>query len=362
MPKTIEKHIYELFEPENGNPKYTKTYCSEHSGAYIVYTGTTMGIFGKVDSADYSIPSLTFTTDGEKAGTLEYIADNGYCIGGHRTILKPLSTQLDLLYFKFVLQPLFYANVKKGDVPSLHFNRIKNKKVLVPIKDNGDFDLDKQKELAKRYQEIEIKKKALLDKIIVLQSAKVILDTDNSINFKYIPLNQMITHNNGKANYTKEFCQTVKGEFPVYSANNKTPLAYVNFADYDGTYLTYSKNGCAGYIRVVSGKFSINGDRCVITLNDGYENIDLLYLKYFLEPIFRANIKGRIGINGKNEYTKINGNMIKKLNITIPIPINSDNTFDIEKQRTMAQKYATIDSIKSEIFKQIVELTSITVS
>lgn len=147
----------------------------------------------------------------------------------------------------------------------------------------------------------------------------------------------------------------------MYSANNKTPLGYINFADYDGTYLTYSKNGCAGYISIMSGKFSVNGDRCVITLNDGYENIDLLYLKYFLEPIFRANIKGRIGINGKNEYTKINGNMIKKLNIAVPIPIKSDKTFDVEKQKALSQKYATIDSIKRDVFKQITELTSITV-
>lgn len=36
MSKTIEKYIHELFEPENGNSKYTKTYCREHSGDYIV--------------------------------------------------------------------------------------------------------------------------------------------------------------------------------------------------------------------------------------------------------------------------------------------------------------------------------------
>lgn len=228
-------------------------------------------------------------------------------------------------------------------------------------KDDDTIDIERQSELCIKYQDVENKRNALFNKIDYLKNVKVLLESDRTVDYMFIPLNQIITHNNGKATYTKEFCQTVKGEFPVYSANNKTPLAYINFADYDGTYLTYSKNGCAGYISIVSGKFSVNGDRCVITLNDGYENIDLLYLKYFLEPIFRANIKGRIGINGKNEYTKINGNMIKKLNIAVPIPIKSDKTFDVEKQKALAQKCATIDSIKRDVFKQIAELITITV-
>lgn len=102
MPKTITKKISELFKPENGNPKYTKSYCKEHTGDFIVYTGTTIGIFAKVDFADYTKPNLTFTTDGEKAGTIEYITDTGYCIGGHRTVLKPIVENIDLLYFKFI--------------------------------------------------------------------------------------------------------------------------------------------------------------------------------------------------------------------------------------------------------------------
>lgn len=361
MSKTIEKHIHELFEPENGNSKYTKTYCSEHSGDYIVYTGTTIGVFGKVDSADYSTPNLTFTTDGEKAGTLEYITDEGYCIGGHRTILKPLSPKLDLLYFKFILQPLFYINVKKGDVPSLHFNRIKNKKVQVPIKDNGEFDLERQKELAKKYQDIEQKKKQLLEKAEEIKKVKILINRDNGISYKKIPINSMFKHNNGKSIYTKEYCRAHSGPFPVFSANNQFPIGHMKNADYSGEYLTYSKNGCAGYITIMNGDFSVNGDRCVLTFNDGYENIDLLYLKYLLEPIFRANIKGRIGINGKNEYTKINSTMIKKLNISIPIPIKEDGSFDIEKQRELAQKYAVIDSIKDDVHKKIIQLTDMAV-
>lgn len=356
MSKTIEKYIHQLFEPENGNSKYTKTYCSEHSGNYIVYTGTTIGVFGKVDSADYSTPNLTFTTDGEKAGTLEYITDEGYCIGGHRTILKPLSTQLDLLYFKFILQPLFYSNVKRGDVPSLHFNRIKNKKVLVPIKDNGEFDLERQKELAQRYKTVEAQKENLLKKINHLKLSKVLLE--NATSYVEVKVTDLFTPKNGNSAYTKEWCQTHLGSVPLYSGNTFGAFAYIDIADYKGEYITWAKDGLAGFILYHNGEFSLTGHRGILLPTEKCKNIDLLYIKFILEPIFRANIKGRLGINGKNEYTTLNTEMIKKIPQKLKIPIKPDGTFDLEKQKELAQKYATIDSIKDDIYNKVTQLTS----
>lgn len=214
--------------------------------------------------------------------------------------------------------------------------------------------------MALKYQELEEKKNVLLNKIECLKRAKIKFDSDYS-GYAQIDFNKMVTHHNGKAAYTKEYCQKHKGDIPVYSANNNTPIAFMDKADYSGEYLTYSKNGCAGYITVKNSDFSVNGDRCVITLNKGYDNIDLHYLKYFLEPVFRANIKGRIGINGKNEYTKINSTMIKKLNLKIPIPVKKDGSFDLEKQKEIAQKYAIIESIKRDLYNRVLELTNIVI-
>lgn len=360
MPKIIEKKIDELFDAVNGNSKYTKSYCREHAGQFVVYTGTTIGVFGKLDKADYVTPNLTFTTDGENAGTIEYITDVGYCIGGHRTILRPIVDKLNLLYFKFVLQPIFYNKVKRGDVPSLHFNQIKHIKIGIPANSDGSFDLKAQEELALKYQDIENKKRLLIEKIEYLKNSRIIFN-NLRFNFVEVSLNTLVTHHNGNSNYTKEFCREHAGIFPVFSANNNAPIGYIDKADYNGEFLTYSKNGCAGYISIMNGLFSINGDRCVLKLNNEYKGIDISYLKYYLEPIFRANIKGRIGVNGKNEYTKLNSTMIKKLDITIPIPIKADGSFDLEKQQELAQKYATIDSIKEELYNKIQNLTKVVV-
>lgn len=53
--------------------------------------------------------------------------------------------------------------------------------------------------------------------------------------------------------------------------------------------------------------------------------------------------------------------MIKKLNITVPIPINSNGEYDLEMQKELARKYATIETIKDNIYKQIKELTDIVI-
>lgn len=108
-------------------------------------------------------------------------------------------------------------------------------------------------------------------------------------------------------------------------------------------------------------KDSLTGHRGILIPTEKCKNIDLLYIKYILEPIFRASIKGRLGINGKNEYTTLNATMIKKIPQKLKIPIKADGIFDIEKQRELAQKYAVIDSIKDDVYKKIIQLTDMTV-
>ena len=84
-------------------------------------------------------------------------------------------------------------------------------------------------------------------------------------------------------------------------------------------------------------------------------------MRLMIEPIFRRNIKGRLGINGKNEYTTLNSAMIKAIKEKIQIPIKADGSFDLDKQKDLAQKFATIEGIKENIRNQIEALTNIVV-
>lgn len=361
MPKTMMVKIDDLFSAENGNSKYTKAYCNAHKGDYVVYTGTTIGVFGKVNHADYTVPNLTFTTDGEKAGTIEYINDNGYCIGGHRTILKPKSENIDLLYFKYILQPYFFQNVKRGDVPSLHFNRIKHILVPIPINDVEKYDLEKQKEIAKKFFNVESKKNQLYRKIIHLNDSKILIDNDENIIYEYLSFNKMFSLKRGNI-ISKNYLNEHKGVFPVYSTQ-KGIYGHINTYMMNGNYLLWNTDGLAGYIKQTKGPFSFTNIVGIMIPTGMFDmkNIYLDYLKWYLEPIFRDNRKGRMGINGKNEYTKLNSTMIEKLDIQIPIPLNENGEYDLDKQKELANKYATIAYIKEGICDRVRELTDIVV-
>lgn len=188
------------------------------------------------------------------------------------------------------------------------------------------------------------------------------IDKEDGVEYEDVPLNSMVTHHNGNASYTKTWCQNHKGEYPIYSANNLEPISHIESYDYDGEYLTYSKNGCAGYITILKGCFSINGDRCVMSINDEYAGkINLLYLKYYLEPVFRKNKKGRLGAFGKNEFTKLNSTMIKNLNIKVPILLTTDGFYDFEKQEEFAARYKQIDETKQGLIDKIIKITSINI-
>ena len=361
MLKTIRKKISEIFEPVNGNSKYTKKYCSEHIGNYIVYTGTTIGIFAKVDAPDYTEPNLTFTTDGENAGTIEYIVDEGYCIGGHRTILKPIINNISLEYFKHILQPVFYKNVKDGSVPSLRFNQVADVEVEVPALDEDTLDIDKQIELAKKYNDVEIKRCKLLNDINFLKEVKISIGNENDSTFKNVPLNDMFKLKRGKI-ISKVDIMNNKGKYPVYSTQREI-YGYISTYMQDGKFLLWNTDGLGGYIKIANGKFSytnIVGILLPKKENYNFDKVSLGYLKCILEPIFRANRKGRMGINGKNEYTKINSTMIEDLNIQIPMPIK-DNDFDFEKQEEIMRKYESINNIKKTLSESINRLLEIKV-
>ena len=61
-----------------------------------------------------------------------------------------------------------------------------------------------------------------------------------------------IDRSGGKSIYTKKYCMDHPGSVPVYAASAAAPLGFVDEADYSGGYLTWARNGLAGYISFIS--------------------------------------------------------------------------------------------------------------
>ncbi|MDD3772929.1 MAG: N-6 DNA methylase [Weeksellaceae bacterium] len=149
----------------------------------------------------------------------------------------------------------------------------------------------------------------------------------------------------GKSLYTKNYGNLNKGDNPVYSASNNAPLTHINTYDYDGQYLTWATNGFAGYMMLIEGKFSINGDRGL--LKPKMQNINLLYVKNIVEPKLRELAKGRKGEKGSDEFTKVYPNMVEEVEIVMPV--DEKGNFDIETQKDVVDKILYVNDIKETI-------------
>jgi type I restriction-modification system DNA methylase subunit len=180
---------------------------------------------------------------------------------------------------------------------------------------------------------------------------------NDNLKKKVFKLNDIFEIKKGLAKYTKKYGDINKGEYPVFSASNIEPLTFINTFDYDGEFLTWATNGFAGYVKVISEKFSINGDRGL--LKPKYNNISLQYVKHKIEPIMRELAKGRKGEKGEDEFTKVYPSMITDVEITMPIDENGNP--DLVVQLELAEKYNFIDEAKTKIneCKKQIELLNI---
>jgi type I restriction-modification system DNA methylase subunit len=110
-----------------------------------------------------------------------------------------------------------------------------------------------------------------------------------------------IQRGNGK--YTKKYVCSNKGLYPLFSGNTLGVFANINTFDYNKPCLSWAIDGFAGYMMIHNDGFSATNHRGVLLPK--INNINLDYIKYIVEPIFRSMKKGRFGNDGKNEYTTL---------------------------------------------------------
>ena len=96
---------------------------------------------------------------------------------------------------------------------------------------------------------------------------------------------------------------------------------------------------------VLKGQFSINGDRGLLIPK--IDHINILYLRYILEPIFRKLAKGRRGDRGEDEFTKLYPSMIS--DVVVPLPVDTSGTISMEAQNEIAMMYDTMEEYRREI-------------
>lgn len=365
----------DILENQGGNARYSLKYINANKGEYPVYSAKTTGDMNKgyIDSFDYDMECLQITSDGSKAGTIIYRQRAKFSVGPATRIwyIKDGIENLFLKYIEIKLRTVFsskdFSWTKKA---SLY--RIKNIEFEIPVDEKGYYDIEKQKEILKKYEIVEEKKKELEEKLDYFKDVQVDFmqsEISRSKTFKIKDIFDLSISSNG-SNFTKTFIKNNRGDIPVYGASKDENLPSYGFVSenavikekrngkvfetkvkYFENCLTYNIDGFAGYVFYRQGKFSLSEKVRPLIIKDDYkENLVPEFLKYIIEPIFRENRKGRLGDAEKNEYTKLYIDMIEDLKIKIPI--NKDGTFDIEKQNQIVSKYKVIEEMKKSILEK----------
>lgn len=156
----------------------------------------------------------------------------------------------------------------------------------------------------------------------------------------------------GSGKYTKKYIQNHTGEYPLYSGNTTGVFATIDSFDFNCPCLSWAIDGLAGFMMIHNESFSATNHRGVlIPHEDKLGLIDLQYMKYTLEPLFRAAKKGREGDNGENEYTTLPPFMIA--DIMVPVPVDGQGNISLDAQKEIAAKYLAIEQCKNEVISKL---------
>ena len=218
-----EIQISEIFDIERGKSKYTQTFVENNFWNYNIYSAKTSNewLMWKINIYDYDTESLTYTTNWAKAWTLFYREKHKFSLNWDSAIMiLKNSWNLDYkyiyynLYFKF---KEYWFSWENKATPS----KVSEIFIKVPINESWEFDLEKQKEIALKYEKIE----KLKDRIRIMKED---LENQNiSLEDTYIweekELNKLFDIKQWDAFYTKKRILENNWiwDIPVYSSNTK---------------------------------------------------------------------------------------------------------------------------------------------
>ena len=189
--------LSDLFTIKQGSAYYTKKHILGNgwTGETPVYSSNTKqsGLLMKIDLEKikpediYYQYCLTWAVDGY-AGKLfirneENISNTKrqeyfFTLNNHCGILLPKREDLYLPFLQNILQPIFFEKAKGYGNNKVGTNQIQDISVKMPLSKGGKFDVEKQKEISKRYEVIDDTRNNLLEKLDNLISLKVSVEEE----------------------------------------------------------------------------------------------------------------------------------------------------------------------------------------
>ena len=150
-----EFRISDFFKIVKGKSKYTQKYIRHNQGKYPVYSSQTIneGEIGKVNSFDYDLDCITWTTDGIYAGTV-FIRTGRFSMTTHcgALLLKQKCQSFISLQYVYLYLFLYLKDYAIGEGNKrLTVQQMKSVTILFPVRGKNVVDLSEQKRIVDRY-------------------------------------------------------------------------------------------------------------------------------------------------------------------------------------------------------------------
>jgi hypothetical protein len=258
----------------------------------------------------------------------------------HRPLIlkKEFKKKLNLTYLKYIIQSFL---MKQGFEWSKTAgkNKVSSFDIEIPIKENEEFDLEIQQNIANRYKKIEQIKNKLKEDYGKIRDLKVEINYNS---FKEIELYKILKYEQPQ----KYIVETTK-----YNENYKTPVLtagktfVLGYTDEKNNIFPKNKlpviifDDFTTTTKIVDFQFKVKSSAMKILHFTDLENIDKNFIFYTMKKIKIDNSKHkRYWIS---EYSKLR----------IKIPIKEDGDFDLEIQQNIVKKYKKIEEIKQKLKK-----------
>lgn len=176
------KEIFDLKLKTNSS-KFTKTFIDKNKGTIPVYSASKFPdtvdygyVKDKLDGVKYFSDCLTWNIDGSIGRV--YYRKGRFSLSEKvipLVVLEDYQEKLDLLYLKYSIEKEF-ANHYFGFDNKAGKGKIQDIEIPIPINELGEFDIEKQKEMADKFKRLEEIKKNISDELAKISTTEIGFD------------------------------------------------------------------------------------------------------------------------------------------------------------------------------------------